>query len=389
VVVLVAGGRGSRVGAGLPKQYLPLAGQPLIRHTIINLQQALPDVVIQPVISADDVALFEAATDGLNGLSPPVVGGATRQDSVWAGLIALADREPDAVMIHDAARPFVKAAVTQRLLAALSNPDITGALPGLAVADTLKKAPGGLISDTIPRDDLFRVQTPQLVRYATLVQAHRYAQQNNIEATDDIALIEALGGKCVVVEGADEMFKVTTANDLQRADATVMLALGDIRVGNGFDVHRFEDGDGVILGGIKIPYPRKLKGHSDADVLLHALTDAIYSALGDGDIGYHFPPSDQQWKGAASDIFLKHALARMHVRGGVISSLNAVIIAEKPKVSGFREKIRENIAELAQISVDRISITATTTEKLGFTGRGEGIAVQASATLRLPFAGGA
>jgi 2-C-methyl-D-erythritol 4-phosphate cytidylyltransferase / 2-C-methyl-D-erythritol 2,4-cyclodiphosphate synthase len=285
------------------------------------------------------------------------------------------------VLIHDGARPLVSAAVIDRALAALDG--APGAIVAMPVSDTLKRANGALhVSDTVDRTALWRAQTPQAFRFADILAAHRGAAAG---ATDDAMLFERAGLAVQLVEGEEENLKITTADDLARAERLLLSRLGDVRVGQGFDVHRFAaDGDGVWLCGIKVPHDRALEGHSDADVALHALTDAVLGAIGDGDIGQHFPPSDLRWKGTPSDRFLRHAAELVTARGGIVAHADVTIICERPKVGPHRAAMVARIAEILRVDASRVSVKATTTEKLGFTGRGEGIAAQAAATVRLP-----
>lgn len=379
IALIVAAGRGERAGGGAPKQYRRLAGLPVLRRSLSPFL-AHPRVdAVRVVIADGQHDAYAEATAGLN-LPEPVVGGAERQDSVRLGLEALADQRPDAVLIHDAARPFVPAAMIDRVLDALAG--APGALPVLPVVDTLKRGANGFVGDTVSRDGLWRAQTPQGFRYAEILDAHR-AALGGPAATDDAALAERAGLAVALVEGSEDAAKLTTAEDLARAEARLS-ALLETRVGTGFDVHRIGPGDAMMLGGVAIPHDGALVGHSDADVALHALTDAILGGLADGDIGAHFPPSDPQWRGAASDRFLADAVRRVHARGGRIRHLDLTIICERPKIGPHRDAIRTRIASICGIAVDRVSVKATTTERLGFTGRQEGVAAQAAATLALP-----
>lgn len=379
IALVVAAGRGSRFGGPLPKQYSPLGGVPLLRHSLARLA-AQPDVAgVRAVIHPDDAEDYDRAAAGLD-LLPPVAGGASRQESVRLGLESLVPLAPARVLIHDGARPFPPTALLARLLAALDHHP--GAVPALPVADTLKRAaPGGLAEAGPARDDLRRVQTPQAFRFTEILAAHR-AGAGGAE-TDDAAVAERAGLAVALVPGAEENFKVTTPEDLARAEALLAARL-ETRIGTGFDVHRFGPGDAVTLCGLRIPYGRGLLGHSDADVGLHALTDAILGALGEGDIGQHFPPSDPRWKGVDSAAFLAHAGTLAAARGAAIRHLDVTLICEGPKVGPHREAMRARIAEILGLAPARISVKATTTEGLGFTGRGEGIAAQAVATLAVP-----
>jgi len=384
-VVVVAAGRGLRAGGGVPKQYRKLGGEPVIRPTLKAFLGHPHVGLVQPVIHGDDRDIFDAASAGLAKLAPPVCGGATRQASVRAGLEALTEAAPELVLIHDAARPFLSAALIERAIAAARAHG--AAVPAVAIADTVKRVDAAsVIVETLDRGSLRVVQTPQAFGYPLIVEAHRRAAAaGRDDFTDDAALAEWAGHKVSVFEGESGNVKLTTADDFARAEILRGAALADVRTGNGFDVHAFADGDHVMLGGIRIPYSRGVTGHSDADVALHALVDAILGALADGDIGYHFPPSDPQWKGASSDRFLAFACERVRARGGVIANLDVTIVCEAPRVSPHRDAMRERIAAIAGIARTRVAVKATTSEKLGFTGRGEGLVAMATATVRLPW----
>jgi 2-C-methyl-D-erythritol 4-phosphate cytidylyltransferase/2-C-methyl-D-erythritol 2,4-cyclodiphosphate synthase len=381
--VIVAAGRGSRAGGGVSKPYRQLAGVPMIRMSLALFSGHKQIEFVQPVVHPDDAALYDNAVTGMT-LLPPVFGGATRQASVRAGLEALAPRRPDIVLVHDAARPFASAALISRAIAGGAQ---GAAIPGLPVTDTIKTIDAsGRVEATLDRAQLRAVQTPQGFRFASLLDAHRRAAEaGRDDFSDDAALMEWAGADVAVFAGEPGNVKLTTAQDFAQAEALRLAALSDIRIGNGFDVHAFGDGDHVTLGGIKIPHPRGLSGHSDADVALHALVDAILGALADGDIGVHFPPSDPQWRGASSDRFLKFAVERVCARGGMIAHLDLTIVCEAPRIGAYRDAMREQIAALAVLPLDRVAVKATTSEKLGFTGRGEGIAAFATATVRLPW----
>ena len=379
IALVVAAGRGTRLGAPLPKQYLPLAGEPLLRHTLSALAAHPRISGVRAVIHSDDLAHYEHAARGL-GLLPPVAGGAQRQDSVRLGLESLLEIAPDVVAIHDGARPFVELALIDRVLDAVER--TPGAIPALAVADTLKRGRDGRIVETVDRRDLWRAQTPQAFRFREILAAHRAAA--GLELSDDAAVAERAGLAVSLVSGSETNLKVTAPDDLARAEAMLLARLGDIRTGQGFDVHPLGPGDHVWLCGIKVPHERALIGHSDADVGLHAITDAILGALGAGDIGQHFPPSDPKWRGAASDQFLRHAATLVAGRGGRIAHVDVTLVCERPKVSPHRPAMIARIADILGLASDRVSVKATTTEKLGFTGREEGIAAQAIATIRLP-----
>lgn len=375
--LIVAAGSGTRAGGGLPKQYRALGGKAVLAHAIDGLRQAGVDPV-RVVIGPGQEDFYRQAV-GDRPLPPPVPGGAERHESVKAGLAAIAAAGgADIVLIHDAARPFVAAAVVERLTSATQGAD--GAVPVLPVADTLALATGQL-GDTVPREGLVRVQTPQAFRFEAILDAHR--RWTGGVATDDAQVARAAGYTVVTVEGDPRLEKLTWESDFARAEADLAARLVS-RTGLGFDVHAFEPGDGLWLGGIRIPYERGLKGHSDADVLLHAVADAILGALGEGDIGDHFPPSDPQWKGARSALFVEHVRGLVEERGGRIDHVDATIICEAPRIGPHRDAMRAALAAMLRLPEARISIKATTTERLGFTGRGEGIAAQAIATLRLP-----
>lgn len=382
--VIVAGGRGLRAGGEIPKQYRPIAGVPVIRSTLA-LFVAHPEVsCVQPVIHADDAGRFRHASAGLE-VAPPVEGGATRQGSVRAGLEALAREAPDIVLVHDAARPFATPALLSRAIAAMA--ESKAAIPALPVTDTVKTVDGaGRVVGTLDRSSLVTVQTPQVFAFADLLAAHRRAADaRRDDFTDDAALAEWAGMAVSVFAGEPGNVKLTTGDDFARAEAERLLAVPDVRTGTGYDVHAFGPGDHVMLGGIRIPHDHGVIGHSDADVALHALTDALLGALADGDIGHHFPPSDPQWRGASSDRFLAFACERVRARGGLIAHLDVTIVCEAPRVGPHRDTMRERIATIAGVTLDRVGIKATTSEKMGFTGRGEGLVAMATATVRLPW----
>ena len=379
IALIVAGGRGSRFGGTAPKQYQGLAGVPLIRHALLRFA-AHPGIgAVRPVIHADDGDLFAAAAAGLDLLAP-VEGGASRQDPVRLGLESLQSLKPGRVLIHDAARPFADDGVISRVLDGLAKN--VGAIPVLAVVDTLKRgAAGGLIDTTVPRDGLHRAQTPQGFHYAAVLAAHRGAAGRHL--TDDAQVMEQAGHRVAMVAGSDDNIKVTTMDDLSRA-ARMVAGGEETRTGQGFDVHAFTDGDHVMLCGVKIAHHRALAGHSDADVALHALTDALLGAIGGGDIGRHFPPSDGQWKGAPSHRFLAHAAALLAARGGRLVNADVTVICETPRIGPHREAMAARIAEILAVRPDRVNVKGTTTEGLGFTGRGEGIAANAVVTVIVP-----
>lgn len=379
IALIVAAGRGTRLGAALPKQYLPLAGEPLLRHAIRALATHRRISGVRAVIHPDDRGRYEDAARGIEVL-PPVPGGAQRQDSVRLGLESLADLDPELVAIHDGARPFLEAGLIDRVLDAAEV--ATGAIPALPVADTIKRGRDGRIVETVDRSHLWRAQTPQVFRFREILAAHRAAA--GLELSDDAAVAERAGLAVTLVAGSESNLKVTTPEDLLRAESLLLARLGDVRTGQGFDVHPLGPGDHVWLCGIRVPHDRALIGHSDADVGLHSVTDAILGALGAGDIGQHFPPSDPRWRGAASDRFLRHAAELVSKRGGRIAHVDVTLICERPKISPHRQAMVARIAEILGLASDRVSVKATTTERLGFTGREEGIAAQSIATLRLP-----
>lgn len=382
--VVVAAGRGLRAGGNLPKQYRQLAGEPVIRSSLSLFAWHGQIGAVQTVIHPDDRGDYEAAAKGLRLLNP-VLGGATRQASVRAGLEALSDRAPDIVLVHDAARPFCSVELVSRAIVACGE---TGAaIPALEVTDTIKRVDaGGHVAGTIDRASLRAVQTPQAFAFPALLEAHRRAAKEGREDfTDDAALAEWAGLKVAVFAGESGNVKLTTDEDFAKAEARRIASLADLRTGNGFDVHAFGDGDHVWLGGLKIPHDRGLTGHSDADVALHALVDAILGAIADGDIGKHFPPSDPRWRGAPSDQFLKFAVERVTKRGGKIANLDVTIVCEEPRIGPHRDAMRKRIAEIAEMTIERVAVKATTSEHLGFTGRREGIAAMATATVRLPW----
>lgn len=377
--LIVAGGRGSRFGGPLPKQYAILAGQPVLRRTL-DVFGATPGIDrIQVVVASGDEDLYRAAVEGMD-LPPPVAGGASRQQSVLNGLEALVAHAPDLVAIHDAARPFVRVSDIIGCLEAL-RPGIDGAVLGVPLADTLKKVDDtGLLAGTVPRAGLWRAQTPQIFRFAKLLAAHRaaaaLAKHEATALTDDAAVAERAGLHVVMVEGHDDNRKITTTGD--------MVSTMETRTAFGFDVHGFADGSQVMLAGIAIPHGQALAGHSDADVALHALTDALLGTIGAGDIGKHFPPSDPQWRGVSSDRFLRHAVDLVDAAGGRIVHLDLTLVCEAPRIGPHRDAMVTSIARIAGIERDRVSVKATTTEGLGFTGRREGIAAQAVATVEVP-----
>lgn len=386
--LIVAAGRGRRAGGGTPKQYLPVAGVPVLQRTIGAFLTHPRIAAVLPVIHPDDAPLYrEIAVRCGDGMLQAVAGGETRQQSVLAGLEALQAFAPDLVLIHDAARPFVDAGTIDRVLQSLDD-GAPGAIAAVAQADTLKRVDSvGRILATVPRDQLWCAQTPQGFGYAAILEAHRRAAAAGKAAfTDDASLAEWADVAVTVVEGTPGNRKLTTAEDFALAEQQYSGREQLVpHTGTGFDVHQFGAGDHVWLCGIRIPHTHSLVGHSDADVGLHALTDALLGALGDGDIGAHFPPSDPQWRGARSDIFLKDAVRRARERGGRISNVDITLLAEAPKIGPHRDAMRERLAEILQIDIRCVGVKATTTEGLGFVGRGEGLAAMASATILLPY----
>jgi 2-C-methyl-D-erythritol 4-phosphate cytidylyltransferase / 2-C-methyl-D-erythritol 2,4-cyclodiphosphate synthase len=382
--VVVAAGRGVRAGGELPKQYRTLSGIPVIRKSLALFADHAEVSLVQPVIHRDDAELCATASRGMRLLAP-VFGGKTRQESVHAGLEALAGQAPNIVLVHDAARPFASPALISRAIAAAGRHG--AAIPGLAVTDTVKRVgEHGNVAETLDRTFLRTIQTPQAFGFDPLLRAHRKAKAaGRNDFTDDAALVEWAGLSVSVFEGEAANTKLTTADDFARAEASDLAALGDVRTGTGYDVHAFVDGDHVMVGGVRIPFERGLSGHSDADVALHALVDAILGALADGDIGTHFPPSDPQWRGASSDRFLAFAVERVRARGGRIGHLDMTVVCEAPRIGPHRDAIRARVAEIAGIAPERVAIKATTSEKLGFTGRSEGMVAFATATVRLPW----
>ena len=382
--IIVAAGRGLRAGSGGPKQYRLIGGRTVLARAMEPFCTH-PDVsMVQPVRNPDDADIFDGAVAGL-AYRPPVDGGATRQASVRAGLEALASEAPDIVLIHDAARAFVTAGVIAR---AIEAAQATGAaIPVVPVTDTVKLVDAaGHIEATPDRARLRIAQTPQAFRFATILEAHRRAaREGRDDFTDDAAIAEWAGLTVATFEGDAGNMKLTTPEDFAREEARLGALLGDIRTGTGYDVHALGDGDHLMLCGVRVPFHRGFIAHSDGDVGLHAIVDAILGALADGDIGSHFPPSDPKWKGAASDQFLKHAVDLVAKRGGRIAHLEVTMICEAPKIGPLREAMRARIAGIAGLPPSRVAVKATTSERLGFTGRQEGIAATASATIRLPW----
>lgn len=381
-VLIVAAGRGHRFGGEMPKQYRTVGGQMVLRRSLAAFCAHPAITSIRAVIHPDDTALYQAAAENLPVLAP-VHGGTTRQDSVRLGLESLKGDAPDIVLIHDGARPFIDFGIINRVIAGIA--EYQGAIPAMPVTDTIKSATTKdgktVIEKTVDRSSLWRVQTPQGFPYAEILDAHEKAKGK--ELTDDACVAEENGMQVILVNGSEENFKITTSADLIRAETILGASKGtDIRTATGFDVHKFADGTFVTLCGVQVPHERGLSGHSDADVGLHALTDALLGTIGSGDIGLHFPPSDNKWKGADSTIFLKHAVSLVNGLGAEILNADVTLICEQPKLGAYRLTMCERLSELLGISASRISVKATTTEQLGFTGRKEGIAAQACVTIR-------
>lgn len=378
IAIIVAAGQGSRAGDGLPKQYRPVGTKPALRWSLDAFLGHKDIDQVQVVIAPEHASLYASTVEGLD-LLPVVNGGATRQASVYRALMALREHHPRTVLIHDAARPFVSSQIIADVCASLA--DNEGALPVLPVADTLKQVVDGRVARTLPRAGVFNAQTPQGFHFDKIIAAHEAADGQDF--TDDAAIAEAAGLRVAVVPGARMNFKLTTQEDFVAAEQ-LLSSTQYPRIGSGFDVHRFCAGDHVWLCGVRVPHDHGLEGHSDADVGLHALTDAILGAAAMGDIGQHFPPTDPRWKGAASDQFLAHAASLVRARGGRLGNVDVTIICERPKVSQHREAMIARIASILDLDAARISVKATTTEGLGFTGRREGIAAEATAMVFMP-----
>jgi 2-C-methyl-D-erythritol 4-phosphate cytidylyltransferase/2-C-methyl-D-erythritol 2,4-cyclodiphosphate synthase len=374
--VIVAAGRGTRAGGTLPKQWQPVGGTAVLARTVGAMRAAGVGRLVV-VLHPDDMALGAAALAG--GAVALVPGGESRMASVRAGLEALAGDPPETVLIHDGARPFVTPALVARLLDALAL--APGAAPALAVSDALWRGAGGFVAGAVPRAGMLRAQTPQAFRFGPILAAHRAAAG---PAADDVEVARAAGLDVAIVEGEEDNIKLTWPGDFARAEAILRGRALDVRVGNGFDVHAFGPGDRVWLCGVAVPHGAGLLGHSDADVGMHALTDAIYGALAEGDIGRHFPPSDPRWKGAASRVFLAHAAGRARARGYRIAQADVTLICERPRIGPHAAAMQAALAATLGIEAGRVSVKATTTERLGFTGREEGIAALATATLVAP-----
>lgn len=381
--LIVAAGQGTRAQLGaVPKQYQLIHGRPMLSYSIEAFTSHPAIALVQVVIGEDQRAAYDGSAEPHRKLLASVTGGVTRQASVLAGLEALAAQNPDRVLIHDAARPWVSADMIARVLAALDRQG--GAIAAIPVVDTLKRdGADGFIAATIQRDGLWRAQTPQAFHFQPILDAHRRARaEDRTDFTDDAAIAEWAGLDVGLVLGSESNRKMTTAEDL--AAANLPAAFPDIRTGSGFDVHRFTQGDHVMLCGVQVPHDHGLEAHSDGDVALHALTDALLGAIGAGDIGQHFPPTDPQWRRAESAVFVREAARLVRARGGRIGNIDITILCERPRIGPYREAMRARLAEILGLALDRTSVKATTTEKLGFTGRGEGLAVMATATVLLP-----
>lgn len=384
--VVVAGGSGIRAGGEVPKQYQNIGGKPVIWWTLKAFVDHPGVAVVQPVIGAGHEVHYDACAGGL-GCLPPVTGGSTRQESCRIGVEALEAHRPDAVLIHDAARPLVSRDLISHIIAALHN--YKGVIPAMPILETIKRAPGGLIESTIDRSAMWTAQTPQGFRFEPILRAHREAAAARATSlTDDAAIAERAGIPVSIIAGRPENRKITTAEDLADADQFVTLklmgGLSDVRIGHGIDVHAFVPGDHVTLCGVRIPHTSRLEGHSDADAALHALTDAILGAIGEGDIGTHFPPSDPKWKGAHSAMFVRKAMDLLTARGGRIANADISILCQSPRITPYVGKMKDTVAELLDIPAGRVAIKATTTERLGFVGREEGLLAHATVLVRLP-----
>lgn len=385
-VIIVAAGRGERAAVGgelEPKQYRSLFGQTVLERTIRAFLGVASVKQVVTVIHPEHQDRYAALGLSDQRLLAPLIGGPTRQASVLEGLKLLAKSRPDLVLIQDAARPFADQVLIDGVLAALAEND--GALPAIPVTDTIKRSPDGqIIFGTEDRRQLFAAQTPQGFRFSQIFSAHMRAASNPRQFTDDAEIAEWAGLRVALTPGSPTNIKITHPEDFARAERILGAHRMETRIGSGFDVHSFEPGDHVWLGGVRIAHSHKLNGHSDSDVALHALTDAIYGAMGQGDIGTHFPPSDMQWKGAASSIFLRHAIEFVSKANGRIVNLDVTIVCERPKIAPHVAAMREAIASVCCIATDRVAIKATTSERLGFTGREEGIVAMATASIEIP-----
>lgn len=380
IALIVGAGRGHRFGGYFPKQYRPLVGVPIINRTIAAFVSHPGITGVRVVINPDDTALYVDAIEqqSFSKLLRPVDGGATRQQSVSLGLESLISLAPDHVLIHDAARPFVSHEIIDRVIEALGRSK--GAIAAIPVNDTLKKSDGNFVEATVDREALWQAQTPQGFHFGEIYEAHKSCEFSGL--TDDAVVAEKMKMAVELIMGSPDNLKITTMDDFKRAERTH--ERWEYRTGTGFDVHRFSEGKEVTLCGVKIPYNHSLEGHSDADVALHALGDALFGAVAAGDIGDYFPPSDSQWKDISSDVFLAKARDVIRKEGAYIVNVDMTIICEEPKIGPHRQAMRTSVASILKISEDRVSIKATTTEQLGFTGRKEGIAVNAVATIKKP-----
>ncbi|HEY0628744.1 MAG TPA: bifunctional 2-C-methyl-D-erythritol 4-phosphate cytidylyltransferase/2-C-methyl-D-erythritol 2,4-cyclodiphosphate synthase [Sphingomicrobium sp.] len=378
VALIVAAGSGSRMGGDMPKQYRKLGGIPVLRVAVEALRNHPAITAVRVVIGEGQQSLAAEALEGLD-IGTPIIGGATRQESVRRGLEALVESPPDMVLLHDAARPFCPPDVIDRLLKALRTN--SAAVPALPAADTLMRGKGKHLGDTVDRTHLNRIQTPQAFHFDRILEAHRVKATESF--TDDATLARAALIGVVRVEGDEALNKLTLPGDFARAEAQLQARLIP-RTGLGFDVHAFAGEGPIVMGGIEISHEKGLAGHSDADVVLHSITDALLGAAGLGDIGQHFPPSDPQWKGAESSIFLAHAAELVRKAGGIIDFVDCTVICEEPKIGPHRDAMRSRVAQILGLPAGSVSIKATTTERLGFTGRREGIAAQALANIRVP-----
>ncbi|MEM7546642.1 MAG: bifunctional 2-C-methyl-D-erythritol 4-phosphate cytidylyltransferase/2-C-methyl-D-erythritol 2,4-cyclodiphosphate synthase [Pseudomonadota bacterium] len=381
VALIVAAGRGIRAGGSAPKQYRHLAGEAVLTRTIRAVLASDKIDHVMTVIHRDDHGPYDAAVAEIDDqrLLPPVIGGVERAQSVRLGLEALTEVAPDHVLIHDAARPFITAPVIEAIIAKLTNHD--GAMAAVPVVDALWRGGDGFCVDQVDRSGLWRAQTPQGFGFTAILAAHQ--TNTDPKAADDAAIARAAGLDVALIEASTANFKITNPADFARAERQIMAHAAEYRTGQGYDVHALVEGDGVILCGIKIPFHRSLSGHSDADVAMHALTDAIFGALAEGDIGRWFPPSDMRWKGAKSSIFLEKAIERVTERKGRLINCDLTIICEQPKITPHAETMIASLAAIMAVDPDRISVKATTSERLGFTGREEGIAAMATATVAL------
>ena len=382
IALIVAAGRGKRFDSEKPKQYQYLGSKAVLTHSLESMINHPLINEVRVIIHPEDMSLYNEVTEGLD-LLDPVFGGKTRQESVLSGLESIKARKPEIVIIHDAARPFVTDEIISSAIENLYfSQGAQGAIAAIEISDSLKKVSDNIITGNINRENIWRAQTPQVFRFNEIYKAHKSAVGKDF--TDDASVAENSNLTVSIVKGSENNIKITNSEDLIIANNYLSTELNDIRTGIGFDVHKFISGDSIKLCGINIPHTKSLEGHSDADVAFHSVTDAILSALGDGDIGMHFPPNDTRWKNADSAEFLSFAMDRLTKRGGFVSNLNLLIICEYPKISPHRDAMINNIYQISGIDSNRINIQATTTEKLGFLGRGEGIGAQSTVLIRLP-----